>query len=58
MEKTISARLKLIEEKGYLAAFLWSARATDEASTWADADLLDTISFINRSAIGDSFEMA
>ena len=52
--RTISARLKLIEEKGYPAAFLWSARATDDATTWADADQLDTISFINASAIGDS----
>src|SRR5215475_4198125 len=52
--RTISARLKLIEEKGYPAAFFWSARATDDATTWADADQLDAIGFINASAIGDS----
>lgn len=49
--QTISARLKLIEEKGYPAAFLWSARATDEATTWTDADRLDTIGYIRASTI-------
>jgi hypothetical protein len=44
---TISARLQCIGERGYPAAFLWSARATDEATTWTDPDRQEMISFIN-----------
>jgi len=34
--------------------FHWSAKATDEATTWTNADQLGAIGFINASANGDS----
>lgn len=46
LARTITARLKLLEEKGYPAAFLWSARAQDEATTWTSADQEETVAFI------------
>src|SRR5262249_31898595 len=42
MARTISARLKCVAEKGYPAAFLWSAGATDEATTWTKYDRDET----------------
>jgi hypothetical protein len=39
--------LRFVAEKGYPSAFLWSARATDEATAWTEIDREDTISFIN-----------
>jgi hypothetical protein len=47
--RTILARLRCVQGKGYPSAFLWSARATDEATTWTDLDKEETISFINGS---------
>ena len=44
--RTIPARLGCIEEKGYPAAFLWSARATDDATAWTELDREETIGFI------------
>jgi hypothetical protein len=52
MARTIPARLKCVEEKGYPAAFLWSARATDEATTWTKYDQEETVGFI-RASEGD-----
>ncbi len=46
MARTISARLKCVAEKGYPSAFLWSARATDEATTWTEFDRDETMAFI------------
>jgi hypothetical protein len=43
----IAARLRCVAEKGYPAAFLWSARATDEATTWTDDDQQTMVSFVN-----------
>lgn|GEM_PF-1074261 len=43
---TISARLRCLEEKGYAAAFLWSARATDDATHWMESDQDEAASFI------------
>ncbi|MDX2029521.1 MAG: hypothetical protein SF339_02560 [Blastocatellia bacterium] len=50
LARTITARLKCVEEKGYPSAFLWSARATDEATTWTGDDRNETLAFIR----GDS----
>lgn len=47
MAHTIRARLRCMAKKGYTAAFLWSARATDEATTWTNNDQEETVSFIN-----------
>jgi hypothetical protein len=46
MARTISARLKCVADKGYPSAFLWSARATDEATAWTDHDQNETLAFI------------
>lgn len=43
----IAARLRCLAEKGYPAAFLWSACATDEATTWTDDDQQMMVSFVN-----------
>jgi hypothetical protein len=48
--RTISARLRCVAEKGYPAAFIWSARATDDATTWTPFDQQETISFIKQSS--------
>lgn len=50
LARTITTRLRCVEEKGYPAAFLWSARATDEATTWTRVDQEETISFIKASS--------
>ena len=52
MARTISARLRCVEEKGYPAAFLWSARATDEATMWTVYDRDETVAFL-KSAGGE-----
>ena len=43
----ITARLRCVAEKGYPAAFLWSACATDEATTWTDDDQQMMVSFVH-----------
>lgn len=43
----IAARLRCVAEKGYPAAFLWSAYATDEATTWTADDRQAMVSFVN-----------
>jgi hypothetical protein len=50
MARTITNRLRCVEEKGYPSAFLWSARATDDATTWTKPDRQETLGFIKRSA--------
>jgi hypothetical protein len=35
-DQTITGRLRCIEEKGYPACFLWSARAMDPATRWTE----------------------
>jgi hypothetical protein len=52
LARTISIRLQCLEDKGYPAVFLWSAKATDEASTWTNTDQQETISFIKTSTNG------
>ncbi len=49
--RTISARLCCVEEKGYPAAFLWSAKADDPATTWSGIAQEETISFIKRPTV-------
>jgi len=58
MARTISARLRCLEQKDYPSVFLWSAKATDEATTWADADCQETVSFIKPSSPGRSDDVA
>ncbi len=56
--RTIPARLRCVEEKGYPAAFLWSAGKPDDATTWTDFDQQETISFIKRSTGSPADEVA
>jgi hypothetical protein len=42
----IATRLKCVAEKGYPSAFLWSARASDEATAWTRGDQFETKAFI------------
>ena len=37
-DQTVSNRLRLVEEMGYPACFLWSARAVDTATSWTAAE--------------------
>ncbi len=47
--QTVPNRLKWIEEKGYPAAFLWSAQAVDVATNWTQNEVNDTIAYIQSS---------
>jgi hypothetical protein len=58
LARAITARLRCVEEKGYPAAFLWSARATDDATTWTEADCQETISFVKNSTVAGSDDVA
>ncbi|MCG3161420.1 MAG: hypothetical protein JMDDDDMK_02603 [Acidobacteria bacterium] len=58
LARTISARLQCLDGKCYPSVFLWSARATDEATTWVDADRQETISFIRASTVGGGNDVA
>ena len=49
LEQTIPNRLQWIEEKGYPAALLWSAQATDLATLWTEREIQDTVAYINAS---------
>lgn len=53
--QTVPNRLKWIEEKGYPAAFLWSAQAVDVATKWTQSEIQDTVAYINasRGRLGD-----
>jgi len=58
MSRTISTRLKLIEGKGYPSVFLWSARATDDATVWTNTAQQETAGFIKASTIGGNDDVA
>lgn len=53
LDQTIPNRLKWIEEKGYPAAFLWSAQAIDVATKWSDSEIEQTVAYL-QSAPGES----
>jgi hypothetical protein len=44
--QTIPNRLTWIAEKGYPAAFLWSAQATDVATLWTEREIQDTVAYL------------
>jgi len=53
LDQTIPNRLKWVEEKGYPAAFLWSAlpllasgKGPDEATCWTPREIQDTVAYI------------
>lgn len=47
--QTVRNRLRWIEEKGYPAAFLWSAQAVDVATNWTPNEVNDTVAYLNAS---------
>lgn len=47
--QTIPNRLNWIEEKGYPAAFLWSAQAVDVATNWTPREIEQTVAYIESS---------
>jgi hypothetical protein len=49
VSQTVPNRLKWIEEKGYPAAFLWSAQAVDVATKWTQSEINDTVAYIQSS---------
>lgn len=55
LDQSVINRLNLIEEKGYPAAFLWSAQAVDVATKWTPNEIQDTVAYIraSRGGIGD-----
>lgn len=50
LERPIPSRLQNLEEKRYPAAFLWSARAKDNATKWEPEDHEDTLAFLSPPA--------
>jgi len=50
--QTIPNRLNWIEEKGYPAAFLWSAQAVDVATNWTPREIEQTVAYIK--SLGES----
>jgi hypothetical protein len=49
MTQGISTRLRCLAEKDYPAAFPWSARATDDATSWTDSDRQEILRFIQQN---------
>jgi hypothetical protein len=46
LQQTIINRLNWVVEKGYPAAFLWSARGSDPATAWTQAKQEETLAFL------------
>ncbi|MEO6724043.1 MAG: hypothetical protein ABIU20_07010 [Blastocatellia bacterium] len=46
LDQTIPNRLNWIGEKGYPAAFLWSAQAVDVATNWTPREIEGTVAYI------------
>nr|MDQ3009961.1 hypothetical protein [Acidobacteriota bacterium] len=46
LDQTIPNRLSWVAEKGYPAAFLWSAQAVDVATLWTQREIADTVTYI------------
>jgi len=53
LDRPIPVRLRNLEAKRYSAAFLWSARAKDNATKWEPDDHRDTLAFLNSAGRGD-----
>lgn len=50
MAQTLAHRLQWIAEKGYSAAFLWSARAEDQATLWTRDEHREIAGFLQQSS--------
>lgn len=56
--QSVRNRLDLIEERGYPAAFLWSAQASDVATKWTPDEVRDTIAYLRTSRGGAADDVA
>lgn len=52
-EQSLGNRLRRIEEKGYPACFLWSARAADKATRWTDEERRQVIAYTRAGPTDD-----
>ena len=55
MDQTVANRLCCIEQKGYPACFLWSAKAMDPSTRWAESEHREVIAY-TRSNSADSLQ--
>lgn len=56
LQQTITHRLNWVAEKGYPAAFLWSARGSDPATAWTRAQQEEMLAFLqptNKDTVND-----
>lgn len=58
LDQSVINRLNLIEEKGYPAAFLWSAQAMDVATRWTPTEVQDTLAYLQSAPAGSGGEVA
>jgi hypothetical protein len=52
-EQSLGSRLCRIEEKGYPACFLWSAKAVDKATRWTDEERRQVIAYTGAGRADD-----
>ena len=52
-DQTVTNRLRCLEEKGYPACFLWSARAADQATNWTSREHQEIIAYTGSDRPGD-----
>jgi hypothetical protein len=50
MAQTLPERLRWVAEKGYCSAFLWSARASDQATLWTRDEHREIAAYLQRPA--------
>jgi hypothetical protein len=50
LRQTISNRLDWVAEKGYPAAFIWSARGSDQATLWREAEQRELLAYAGAAA--------
>lgn len=53
-DQTIASRLRAIADKGHQSTFLWSARATDQATTWTEAEHQEIAGYLRPSPEGSA----
>ncbi len=54
LQQTIQHRLNNVAEKGYPAAFLWSARGSDPATAWTKAKQEETLAFLRTTGANEA----
>lgn len=54
LQQTIQQRLANVAEKGYPAAFLWSARGSDPATAWTKAKQEEILAFLQSASTNEA----